>query len=236
MKLIWIGCLAAACVMALAPQVVTAAGGIYIEDLTVTNDGRVVFSDNFDDGSISDWEAVRDATVELQQTKPPNGVLHVNRQGDICCCAYHKVSIPRPGVVELSAWVFLPSVEEQSCYKTSASSFTGLSILSGSTDDSVAVDVELRPKEKGYRVQIHANTYETGKPCQAERRSTSSVVLTPGKWARLSLKMVFDGGSAFASLDGKELLSMSFLLEHYAPIKQAAIWGWLGDKPRSSDK
>lgn len=235
MTRIAIGSLLAVCVVMLAcPMLI--AGGIYVDDFKVTNNNSVVFFDNFDDGSITDWVTPRDAFVVCDQSKPPKCWLHVNRQGDYCCCAYHKISIDRPGSVEVSAWVFLPPVEEQSCYKGRCTSFTDISIHSGSTDDSCAAAVELRPNEKGYRIRVFANTYYPGRPSQTAEVVTPKPVLMPGKWAKLALRMVFDGGTAFVSLDGKDLGSVSFLPEHYAPIKQASVWGWLGDKPRSSEK
>lgn len=220
--------------MILAPQMVMAGGGIYVDDFTVKNDGKVLFTDNFDDGSVSDWTFVRDATVVCDDATPRNCCLHVDRQRYANCCAYHAVSIPSPGVVELSAWIFLPPVEEQSCYTVSGGSFTGISVYSGSTKDDVAAAVELQHLEKGYRIRVYSNSYNTGKPMEHAQAVTPNPVLVPGKWARLTLKLAFADGKASAYLDDKMLDSVSFRPENYAFVKKVAAWGGLGGKPPSS--
>ena len=89
-----------------------AAGGVYLDDVKVTNNGAVALFDNFDDGGLTGWYNLSDATCECKSGKPPCGML-LNKHIFCAAGASHNLAIGQPEVVELSANVFVTPPEEQ---------------------------------------------------------------------------------------------------------------------------
>ncbi len=212
----------------------TAIGGMCVEDLVVKNDGATVFADNFDDGNITDWTSTNDASVFCAGESPGNCFLRINRTANVVASAYHRVSIPRAGTVELSAWVWLPKPSEQFTTPNSTT-FTyfyltsGEKLASGSTPD-VHGGPTLRSGEKAYRVQVGQQYGSLNKATAGTR----SPVIQPETWTYLTIRIDKSIRRARALVNGKEVCSVLIDNDDFPSIGQISVWGWLGDGPRSN--
>jgi len=215
----------AAIVLLLAvPAAVHAAGGMYFDDFTVTNGGTSVLFDDFNDGSISDWQPQHYALTSSQVSHSPSYSMYLNWHGGSVSDAFHQMSIQQPGLVAASAWVWLPPVREQYNWSHNIISFTGIYLYSGSSDNNSFAHVELRPGETSYRIYLGWNNFG-GQGATA----TSSAILAPQTWALLSLQMDRTSGTAAAYLNGAECLSFAYDPSHFTSFDGVSAWGWLGD-------
>jgi hypothetical protein len=196
-----------------------AVGGIYFDDLSVTNNGTSVFSDNFDDGSISDWTPKNDAALSSSVARSAQYSVYLNQWGSTVADAFHSVSIATPGVVEASVWVWLPPTQEQ--YRPTS---TYIYLYSGNPSDNMYAGIELRDGETGYRVKLGWN----GVPGDSAR--TSSVVLAPQTWAKLTLRLNAASGNstAYALLNDQTQLSFWYTPSTWTSVNKVSFWGWLG--------
>lgn len=201
------------------------AGGMCVEDLKLTTDGIVVFSDNFNMGKLDGWMKIRDVSLVCAQQDPPDYFLKICRQGKTVACAYHSVSVPNAGdVIELNAWIWLPKVSEQK------SGETNFYISSGSDDyEKTKPDVHAGPAiKKGsddYYVRI-GQQYGSSKSSGA---ISDKAVIKPEKWALFTLRIDRTTGNAVALVDGKQACQIGIDSADFPSISQLSIWGWLGD-------
>lgn len=203
-----------------------AAGGIYFDDFLITNNSATVFTDNFNDGAISDWQWTNDASVSSQHSYSSSDSLYLNWHGASVSCAYHSISITQPGVVEASAMVMLPGVQGQYCRNYNTSTFTNIVLYSRNTSDNLFAGMEFVPGEAGYRIYMAWHNYSGGPGAQA---TTASVVLTPGTWGELKLRLDTASNMAYALFNDQQLLSFSYNSQNFQSIGTTSVWGWLGD-------
>ena len=212
-----------ACVWAV-PSIARAVGGIYVDDIAITNNGAPVFSDNFDDGSISDWYMINDAAVTSAHSHSPSDSLYLNWHGAAVADAIHHISVAQPSVMDYSAWVYLPPVSEQYKWNHNGFSFTNLVLHSGNTSSNLGAGVELYPNESAYRIWLHWNNFGG-----TNTTAVSGVVLAANTWAQLTLRMDNASGNAYALFNGQQLTSISYNPQSFQSFNRASVWGWLGD-------
>jgi probable HAF family extracellular repeat protein len=191
-------------------------GGIYFDDILLTNDSKPVFFDDFQSGDLSGWSKQNDAKVESSASKAY--CLFLNFQGPAQLATSHNILVQNPGVIELSAWVWLPPASEQE-FLTS----TSLYRYSSGSDDNISVGVQEDSRD-GYIVTLRWYR-SNGDDKQVKSQGS---VLKSGKWARLTLRL--DKGSENASVIFNGVTQASF---HYAPynfrtINKISAWGSLG--------
>jgi len=195
------------------------SGGIHFDDFSVTNNGSTVFSDNFDDGNISDWTSKDHATLDSSVSHSSPFSLHLNHTGGVVSEAFHSISTGSAGLVEASSWVWLPSVQEQA-----ESTFTNIVLYSGNTSDNIFTGVTLKPGETGYRIWLHWNN-NSGADSTI---TTSSVILPSQTWALLTLRLNSSNSMASALLNGQEQASFSYTSASFTSFDHTSVWGWLG--------
>ena len=192
-------------------------GGIYFDDILLKNDGRAVFFDDFQSGGLSLWPSADDARVECSGSDSKACCLYLNQRGPVVSDAFHVVSVQHPGVVELSAWVWLPPTSEQ------IPAFTSLNLYS-SGNDTAGVGVQVDSKSRGYRIRLQWNRSD-GDDKEIESKT---VVLRPGKWARIALRLDAGTKKMSALLDGVPKVSFHYAPANFGKIDMLSVWGWLG--------
>lgn len=193
-------------------------GGIYFDDILLTNNGNAVVFDDFESGNLSGWLTTNDATVESSSSGPRASCLYLNHQADVVSEAFHAIFMEDPGVVELSAWVWLPPADEQGPAK-----FTNLMLYSRD-GDNIAAGVKVDRQQTGYLITLHWNRHDGDHKDAVSNGS----VLKPGKWARLMLRLDKGSETASALLDGVTQASFPYVSSNFATMRQMSVWGWLG--------
>lgn len=222
-KLLVVACLVA--FASVVPGVANAKGGIYVDDISITNSNASVFSDNFDDGSISDWDWIDNtATLSSAHTHSPTKSLYLNWHGKSVAEAFHKMSITQPSVVDYSAWVYLPPASEQYGWSHKTLIFTNLVLYSGNTSNNLFAGIELYPSQSAYSIWLNWNNFG-GTNAKAEKKD----VVAANTWVKLTLRMDNINGKAYALLNGTQQASITYDPKNFTSFNNASVWGWLGD-------
>lgn len=189
-------------------------GGIYFDDILLKNNGKAVFFEDFQ-GDLSRWPRKDNAGVETSNSKA--ACLYLN---NVVSEAFHEASITQPGLIELSAWVWLPPATEQV-----RRTFTDLNLYSGTSCDNIGAGVQVDEKAKGYCIRLQWNRSDG----DDKEVVTQSSVLQPGKWARLALHLDSKTQQASALLDGVPQVSFHYAPANFKTIDCLSAWGSLGD-------
>ena len=222
-----------------------AAGGVCLDDLQITNDGKMAFSESFDSRSLRGWSSPYDVT--LIQTNPGGYYLHLNKHHIQSARAWHKLTVNSAGLVELSAKVYVTPPEEQYLYKQKAFSLMEIVLYSGNSRATMSTIVNLNPKEKANRMSISlqkmqrptVETRETeGKTNSIMQKmrqnskeqlkgygaTTSSPVIQPKTWTTLTVKLDPKTTTTTVLVNGKSVLT-----QPYDPnLYQSLNWVLLG--------
>jgi probable HAF family extracellular repeat protein len=189
-------------------------GGIYFDDILLTNNGKVVFFEDFQGISM---------LSSLPSGHKARGQSAVSK----ACCLYlttgvsdmgQVISIQHPGVIELSAWVWLPPASEQA-----ASTFTYLRLYSASSHDAIGVGVQEDGRGKGYFVKLLWNRSD-GDDKEVQSKGSA---LQSGRWARLKLRLESASGKASAILDNVTQASVHYAPSNFRTFSRIFIMGCL---------
>ncbi len=174
------------------------SGGIYMDSVLLTNNGSPVFSDSFDKATLDGWKA--DGTTFVQtQAKPPQYCLYLTRPTRGRCQAQHFLSLDNVGTLELSAWVYLPPVEQQATYNDNRCNYAGFCVYAADPKDHISATLFMQPKGTGYRAD--AVWYDQQKNSNV-RSYTDKPVLSGGKWARATMRFDPDERTVTLLIDG----------------------------------
>lgn len=226
-----------------------AAGGVLVDDLKITNDGKMVFSDGFNSAALSAWSKLYDATLI-----PSAGgyYLHLNKHHSQSASMYHQLSVKQVGVLELSAKVFINPPEEQYLYGRKQISMLVFTLYSANAPNTLRAAVSLYPGEKANRVGIGLQRTETGTalmhmPKQIAERlkpgtqametkylkgygiTTPKPVIQPKTWATVTVRMDSKTGTATILVDGKEIVSQNYDVNTYGSLGYVMIDCSYGD-------
>lgn len=221
----------------------TAAGGVYLDDLTLTNYGTPMFTDGFNDKSLPGWSKLKD--VSLGQVKEGSLLLHLNAHSALPATAWRALNVKDAGVVEVSMKLMVMPPGEQSQYKKNTYSLMNLTLCSGNSPAMIMAVVNLRPKEKANRVSIGVQQTVTtppadpaprikdGKPViprlgpQSARVKSSGAtsatpLILPKTWVLLTLKLDSKTSTASMLVDNKQIVSKPYSPKDFESVR--GIW------------
>lgn len=177
-----------------------ASGGMYVDDLSIKNNGQVVFSDSFDNGNVNNWFMVG-CNFDSTHYNSANSSIHFDGMGT---GATRAMSMPQVGAVEVSTWIYMPSVGEQ-YNSTKSVSYCRIGLWND-VRDLVSMGVELFPNELGYRVNVW-----TGHGVSTDRYlDTRNWVLGSGCWNKLTLRMDPSNSTVSTLLNDQQQASITY--------------------------
>ncbi len=235
-----------------------AAGGIYLDDMTLTNYGTQMFTDGFNDSALRGWSDLHD--VSLGQVNQGSYLLLMNAHSAEAATAWRQLNVKDAGVVELTCKVLVAPSDEQYQYKNKKYSLLYLVLASGNTSAAIRGVVSLNPKEKGSRASIGVQQTVTP-PAQAPASSDSqsavpkviipkigpqyariknsgatstAPVIQPKTWALVTLKLDSKTSTASVLVDNKKIVSQPYNPSDFQSIRGIYLWSTYGDgvKPK----
>lgn len=207
-----------------------ADGGIYFDDLLVTNDSYEVMSDDFNDGNLSYWWYHVMAKPSRAQSHSPAYSVHLNQLGDsvsLAACAARDFDILNPGIVEMSSWVWLPPVNEQGSEQIHSGAATYMLLYSKNSIDNFGCLVGLLGEDTSYRLYLKWN--ENSTPNGSINHSRESAIrITPEVWTKLSLRADRSTGMVSGYIDGTKFAEFAYNQENFTSFRGISYWGYLG--------
>jgi hypothetical protein len=221
----------------------SAAGGVYLDDLTLTNYGTSMFTDGFNDKSLRGWTNLKD--VSLGQLGQGSLLMHMNAHGSLPATAWRALNVKDAGVVEVSTKLMVMPPDEQSRYKNNSYSLMDLTVCSGSSPAMIKAVVNLRPKEKANRVSIGVQqTVDNPPPAPAPKTKDSppvrptlgpqnsktknsgatspTALIQPKTWVLLTLKLDSKTSTASVLVDNKQIVSKPYKPKDFESVR--GIW------------
>lgn len=220
----------------------SAAGGVYLDDLTLTNYGTPMFTDGFNDKSLPGWSSLKD--VSLGQVNEGSLLLHLNAHSAQPATAWRALNVKEAGVVEVSTKLMVMPPDEQSRYKNNSYSLLNLTLCSGSSPATIMAVVNLRPREKANRVSIGVQqTVSTppadpaktkdGKPViptlgpqnakvKNSGATSATPLIQPKTWVLLTLKLDSKTSTASVLVDNKVIVSKPYSPKDFTSVR--GIW------------
>lgn len=200
------------------------AGGVYVDDLRVTNNGAQVLLDNFETGKLDGWTKLTGAELAANEQ---NKSLAINRHGNYAATAYRTISIDKPGLVEISWFIFVAPVGEQYDCKKGGACTMSIRLLSGMSASSNAgvpsAALILNPCETTCRAGLApANSFNA-------TAKTKSPVLSLGRWVPVVFRLDSANGKATLLVNGREAVSMSYDPSSTKSIRQIGFVSQFGD-------
>lgn len=227
-----------------------ASGGVQMDDLQITNNGRVVLSDSFENTSLRGWSDPHE--VGLIPSSAGGYSISLNRHHLKPSGMYHQLLVREVGDVELTAKVYVTPPEEQYQYKNKGLSTLYITMYSANTPNTIHAVVSLRPGERANRVGLGLQHTETGAPTlkmpkqiadrlKADPRqagatrlkgygvTSPSAVIQPKTWATLTVKLDSKTGTAAILVDGKQIVTQPFDAASYQSLGYVGISCDYGD-------
>jgi hypothetical protein len=204
-------------------------GGIYLDQIRIYNDSKVIFSDDFDDGNVSDWNQLANASLITVDQERLSRILWMNKQEKTDSIAWHKLDMTQVGSVELSAAVYVaPAIEQYEWQNKNFSAF------------SMHLEYRETPNSPADTLRIEVILYQNDQSCYVAAKRNSVVVtdcfnkskqpvLATGKWARLTLRLDPTSGTATACLNDSPVASVPYDPVDFPRITSLAISSSFGD-------
>lgn len=208
-----------------------AAGGVYMDDFQVRNNGVVVFGDNFQDGNYAGWQNVVDAKVFNLSSNPQQPVysLCLNQQHKNVARAYHKLGISNAGVVELSVGILAaPCTEQYNCTHRNNECALRIGLRSGNARSQINAIVFTGPEYTGCRISMTEHKEYHGSPARG-------MPLQFNKWGMLTMRLDPRKRTASVLLDGKLLTTMRYDPRKFASISEICILCSFGEGSARTD-
>lgn len=234
-------CLAAITVCLALPAVGANRSGIYFDDISVSNNGSVVFSDDFNTGKITGWSITRPLVEPYRlSTNPVNYCVYMNRMQDTNTgMDYQRREIKSitVGQLEIKALIYLPSNEELWGWgeKWGAMARTRIDLDAGTKDDCFYVAIDGLPGEMGYQVHIvrtpYKSTPSTGSERKAVQYKNTAPVIPPATWVHLCFKLDPKTKTAVVTIDGKQVASEAYDPDLIHSLQSLDLTTWMGDQP-----
>lgn len=214
--------------LVLASGAAFAAGGVYLDDLQVTNDGGVTFFDTFDKANRGQWTSTSDISFVLAEGSTTQRLLCMNKhhEKDSAAIAYPKVT--SAGLVEVTTKVFVTSPEEQYLYRNGKASAFNMIFHSAKPGYYMWAIVDLSAKAQANRVGIRSQYLTAGKQTGSAAFSQSPI-LKPSTWYALTLRLDPSSGTATVLLDGNPVATKPYNPGDYESISKLSILCSYGD-------
>lgn len=207
-----------------------AAGGIYFDNVQIKNDGKVVLSENFDDGDVSDWYQLTEATLLSVKDNPPSRVLWLNKHGQKDDMARHKFNVPQVGLLEFGAHVYVPSAVEQYNWQNQKDTSLYVSLEFNGVGNQMWFVIFLKPQEQGCRITVRQNA-----PGGAKFQSTPQPVIPIGKWVYATFRLDPDAKTITGYIDGKQVASAPYDPSVCGTLTGLTFNGTFGDGSQRTD-
>jgi len=208
------------------------AGGVYVHNVRVTNDGQTAFFDGFDTGKLVGWTKTSGAGVVCDRS---NCSLLLNKHVYCAAGGFHPLAIDNPGVVDTSMYLYVtPATQQYDCRKKglSCTFYVTLysSVASGRrTDEILGAGVTLQPNGQACNVG-----FRSLKKCLC-KYWTKTPVLPVGQWVQLTFRLDTTRGRAAILVDGSEAISMPYDRGPNPPIREIGLCSGFGDGSRRTD-
>ncbi len=216
------------CAMVLASGATFASGGVYLDDLQVTNDGGVTFFDTFDNGNSGQLTSASDISFVLAEGSTTQRLLCMNKhhEKDSAAIAYPKVT--SAGLVEVTTKVFVTSPEEQYLYRNGKASAFNMVVHSAKPGYYMWAIVDLGAKAQTNRVGIRSQYLTAGKQTGSAAFSQSPI-LKPSAWYTLTLRLDPSSVTATVLLDGNPVATRPYNPGDFESISKLSILCSYGD-------
>ena len=214
---------ALACLLHSSPAL--AVGGMYVDNVLLTNNGASVFADSFDRGTLEGWKAAGASLIQ-SQPNPPQYSLYLNKSQRGRSQAEHVVSLDSVGRLELSAWLYLPPVEQQSNYAGSRCDYAGFVIYAADPQDYLTTSLYLQPKGTGYRAQ--AQWRDAVRKNTLVKSYTGKPVINGDTWVRATMRLDPEEKTVSLLLDNKLACRISYEPERFKSISSILLFSDLG--------
>lgn len=212
-----------------------ADGGLYLDDFRITNNGASAFFDNFDDGKLDGWTKMHDASVFCTgRGRTRQCSMMLDKHQFCAATAYHSVTMPDAGKVEMSTRVYVTPPGEQYDYRKGVYCLLYITLYSGSSSSEVAAIVNLNPGEDMNRIGIRLQHMKNGKRVGIGGTSPNPV-LAPNQWAALTLRLDPKSGLISVILDGKPIVVRQYDPARFASIREVGICSGYGDGSLRTD-
>lgn len=209
---------------------VYAAGGAYLDDFRIANNGLTIFSDNFDDGKLDGWTKVHNVTVTCDKPgKPPCG-MYINKHTYAAATAYHNLTLNNAGVIEFRAKVYLTPPEEQYEWRVkNRPAVIQITLYSGSSNATMRTSVHLDPCQQQAKACITTDRLGSG-------RCPKYNPLPKNTWGDLVLTMDPKTRMATTSLDGQQEISIPYNPAEWRSVREVGICASYGDGSQRTDR
>jgi hypothetical protein len=205
-------------VVLLLPCALFAKGGVYIDNMLVTNDGRNIFSDDFDSGTLRNWTGLVAATVPCDAKKTYCS-MHLNMHTNTgTATALHEMPIEAPGVLEVRWRLWVAPADEQSRHKDTLLGLL-VAVMCQQQKNWIAASTDLCTDTDKPSLSILVNNVE----------KTSGVKIPTSKWVEMALR--FDPGSSTVSFlaDGKVAVTAKYDPSQFTSVRQLRLECGYGD-------
>lgn len=227
-----------------------AAGGVYLDDVKVTNNGIVALFDNFDDGNLAGWFNLSDATCECAKGGKPPCCILLNKHIFCAAGASHNLEITQSGVVELSASILVTPPEEQ--YDIAVKQYdNSTGKCGGGPGDIMYVTLyaesTVPPKKTTANVDFYIQQVGTESGCRVGVRATQSNgstsnagckgnIIQHQRWTPLMLRLDPKTKLARLFVDGIQVAQTGYDPVALRGIKQLNLCCGFGDGSKRTDK
>lgn len=194
-----------------------AALPVYVDDVSLTSGGVVLFSDGFTSGKLDGWVAVNGASITRVRPNPPGYCVCLFPQEDWVASITRSASANNSDVLELSGRFYLPAPGA-----TVRSGLVALRVLSGtrlgtsSRKDSVWVGLVWNNKRGGYNVDVH---WDAKSVCAG----TVNGGVKPKTWVTVTLRFNRSTGRIAALVGGKEASSTRCSPQNFEVIEGVSV-------------
>ena len=220
-------------VQAAAPVItdITMVGGIFIDDVAVLNNSKLVMADDFNTGELTAWTAPQPRVVVTPvMTNSANYCLYMNRENGNKTYARHSVQCDDVGALEVKAKVFLPPPAEQWGYSHGKRERTSIGLTTGRDEHRFNVEIAISPGELAYHVELVQIKMEIKEPRdRSETYASREHAIAPGKWALVSFKLDPSAGTATVYVDGQLQVSCPYDSSKITKLNELYLTTFMGN-------
>lgn len=174
-------------------------GATCVDDVVLTKDGSVLFYDDFESGTRDKWPGSIGGSVKCC----PRGCCLILQPEKNLAWAALRLPFDGTGVVELSAWMWLPQLAGQATAAASWRTSAGLILAAEGKTPEIWLSVGPQKSNPAYVVEAAStNRYD--------KTRLRSDVLLPETWYRLTLQIDFAKQKATALVNGKAQSTVGF--------------------------